>query len=50
MRTNNVAGLIACAALATAPLTFATHASAQALPPTSPPQIARRWCPQTWST
>ncbi len=40
MRTNNVAGLIACAALATAPLTFATHASAQALPPTSPPQIA----------
>ena len=40
MRTNNVAGLIACAALATAPLTFATQASAQALPPTSPPQIA----------
>jgi gluconolactonase len=40
MRTNNVAGLIAGAALATAPLTFATHASAQALPPTSPPQIA----------
>ena len=40
MRTNNVAGLIACAALATAPLTFATPASAQAPPPTSPPQIA----------
>jgi gluconolactonase len=40
MRTNNVAGLIACAALATAPLTFATQASAQAPPPTSPPQIA----------
>ena len=40
MRTNNVAGRIAGAALATAPLTFATHASAQALPPTSPPQIA----------
>ena len=40
MRINNVAGLIACAALATAPLTFATQASAQALPPTSPPQIA----------
>jgi len=40
MRTNNVAGLSACAALATAPLTFATQASAQAPPPTSPPQIA----------
>jgi gluconolactonase len=40
MRTNNVAGLIACAALATAPLIFATHASAQAPAPTSPPQIA----------
>src|SRR5258708_26290763 len=40
MRTNDVARLFACAALATAPLTFATHASAQALPPTSPPQIA----------
>ena len=40
MRTNNVAGLIACAALTTLPLTFATHASAQAPPPTSPPQIA----------
>jgi gluconolactonase len=40
MRTNNVAGLIACAALATAPLTFATPASAQAPAPTSPPQIA----------
>ena len=39
MRTN-VAGLIACAALTTLPLTFATHASAQAPPPTSPPQIA----------
>src|SRR5215467_8469396 len=40
MRTNNVAGLIACAALTTAPLIFATHASAQAPAPTSPPQIA----------
>jgi len=40
MRTNNVAGLITCAALVTVPLTFATQASAQALPPTSPPQIA----------
>jgi gluconolactonase len=39
MRTN-FAGLIACAALATAPLTFATPASAQAPPPTSPPQLA----------
>jgi gluconolactonase len=37
---NNLGRLIACAALATIPLTFATHASAQALPPTSPPQIA----------
>ena len=40
MRTNNVARLIACAALATAALTFATQASAQAPAPTSPPQIA----------
>jgi gluconolactonase len=40
MRTNNVAGLIACAALAIAPLTFATRASAQAPAPTTPPQIA----------
>src|SRR5258708_16258205 len=40
MRTNDVARLFACAALATIPLTFATQASAQALPPTSPPQIA----------
>jgi gluconolactonase len=39
MRTN-FAGLIACAALATAPLIFATPSSAQAPPPTSPPQIA----------
>jgi gluconolactonase len=35
----SVARLLACA-LATVPLTFATHAFAQALPPTSPPQIA----------
>src|SRR5215467_2393329 len=40
MRTNDVARLLACAALATVPLTLATKASAQALPPTSPPQIA----------
>jgi gluconolactonase len=40
MRTNDLARLFACAALATIPLTFATKASAQALPPTSPPQIA----------
>jgi gluconolactonase len=39
MRTN-FAGLIACAALATAPLIFATPSSAQAPPPTSLPQIA----------
>jgi gluconolactonase len=39
MRTN-VAGLIACAALTTLPLTFATQALAQAPAPTSPPQIA----------
>jgi gluconolactonase len=39
MRTN-FAGLIAGAALATAPLIFAAPASAQAPPPTSPPQIA----------
>jgi gluconolactonase len=40
MQKNDLGRLIACAALATIPLTFATHASAQALPPTSPPQIA----------
>ena len=40
MGTYNVARLIACAALATAPLTFANPASAQAPAPTSPPQIA----------
>ena len=40
MRSPNIGRLIACAALATIPLAFATHASAQALPPTSPPQIA----------
>jgi gluconolactonase len=40
MRTTTVARLIACAALTTAPLAFAIQASAQALPPTSPPQIA----------
>ena len=40
MHTNTVARLFACAALATIPLTFTTQASAQALPPTSPPQIA----------
>jgi gluconolactonase len=40
MRSPNIGRLIACAALVTIPLTFATHASAQALPPTSPPQIA----------
>jgi gluconolactonase len=39
MRTN-FARLTACAALATAPLTFATQALAQAPAPTSPPQIA----------
>jgi len=40
MSANDVARLLACAALATVPLTFATKASAQALPPTSLPQIA----------
>ena len=40
MRNNDLGGLIACAALAMVTLTFATHASAQPLPPTSPPQIA----------
>ena len=40
MRTNDLARLIACVALASVPLTFTTQASAQALPPTSPPQIA----------
>jgi gluconolactonase len=39
MRTNDAALFLACA-LATMPLTFATRASAQAPPPTSPPQIA----------
>ena len=37
---TNFARLIACAALATAPLIFATPSSAQAPAPTSPPQIA----------
>jgi gluconolactonase len=40
MRLKNIARLTACAALATALLTFATHASAQAPTPTSPPQLA----------
>jgi hypothetical protein len=40
MRNNDLGRLIACAALAMVTLTFATHASAQPLPPTSPPQIA----------
>ena len=40
MRNTNLGRLVACAALAIIPATFATHASAQALPPTSPPQIA----------
>jgi gluconolactonase len=40
MGTHNVARLIACATLAAAPLIFASPASAQAPPPTSPPQIA----------
>jgi gluconolactonase len=39
MRTDDVARLFACA-LAIAPLTFAANVSAQAPPPTSPPQIA----------
>src|SRR5215467_10725583 len=40
MRTNTMARLLACAAVATLPLTFASQAPAQAPPPTSPPQIA----------
>jgi gluconolactonase len=40
MRNTNLGRLVACAALAIIPATFATNASAQALPPTSPPQIA----------
>jgi gluconolactonase len=45
MRTNNVARfdlarLLACAAIATVPVTFVTQAFAQAPAPTSPPQIA----------
>lgn len=40
MHANELARLLACAALATVPLTFATQAPAQAPPPTSPPQIA----------
>jgi gluconolactonase len=39
MRTNDVALVLACA-LAGAPVTLTTQAFAQALPPTSPPQIA----------
>lgn len=40
MRIKNLARLTACAALTTAPLMFATQASAQAPTPTSPPQLA----------
>jgi gluconolactonase len=45
MHTNNVARLnvtrlLACATMVAVPVTFATKASAQALPPTSAPQIA----------
>jgi gluconolactonase len=40
MRTNHVARLLTCAALATIPVNVVTIASAQAPPPTSPPQIA----------
>jgi gluconolactonase len=40
MRTNNVARFLACAAVAAVPVTFAAKTQAQALPPTSPPQIA----------
>jgi gluconolactonase len=40
MRKNDISRLLACAVLATVPMMIATQASAQALPPTSPPQIA----------
>jgi gluconolactonase len=40
MRIKNLARLTACAVLTTAPLMFATQASAQAPTPTSPPQLA----------
>jgi gluconolactonase len=40
MRTNDFMRLLACSALAAVPLSFATLASAQAPPPTSPPQLA----------
>jgi gluconolactonase len=40
MRTNDFARLLACAVLASVPLSFANPASAQAPAPTSPPQLA----------
>jgi gluconolactonase len=40
MYKTDLGRLIACAVLATIPAMFAANASAQALPPTSPPQIA----------
>src|SRR5215471_20072964 len=39
MRTNVLARLLACAALSTVPLTFATKASAQAPPPQIAPTL-----------
>jgi gluconolactonase len=40
MRKNGLGRLMACTVLATVPMMIATQAWAQALPPTSPPQIA----------
>ena len=40
MRKNGFGRLMACTVLATVPMMIATQAWAQALPPTSPPQIA----------
>jgi gluconolactonase len=40
MRTKDIGGLVARAAVALIPITIATGASAQALPPTTPPAIA----------
>ncbi len=47
MRTKGFGGLSARAALAFIPITIATAASAQALPPTTPPQVAPTLVPST---
>jgi hypothetical protein len=47
MHTKGIGGLLARAALTLIPVTIATAASAQALPPTTPPEVAPTL---VWST